>query len=131
MRDPMIIGVGVDAVDVHRFERMLARTPSARERLFTAEELAYADTLADPTPSLAARFAVREAAMKALGVGLGAIDFHDISVHRCPSGQPRIVSAGRAAELATERGVRDWLVSLTHTDGLAVAYVIATGDDDG
>lgn len=123
----MIVGIGVDAVDVERFARVLERTPRTRERLFTTEELAYTDTLADPMPSLAARFAVREAVMKALGVGLGAFEFHDISVSRSESGQPRIRQSGRAAELAHHRGVERWQVSMSHTDQLAVAYVIAEG----
>lgn len=123
----MIVGIGVDAVDVERFARVLERTPRTRERLFTIEELDYADTLADPMPSLAARFAVREAVMKALGVGLGAFEFHDISVSRSESGQPRIRQSGRAAELASRCGVERWQVSMSHTDQLAVAYVIAEG----
>lgn len=127
----MIIGIGVDAVDVERFSRMLERTPRTRERLFTAHELAYADTLVDPMPSLAARFAVREAAMKALGVGLGAFEFHDISIERTSSGQPRILQTGRAAELAARSGVERWQVSMSHTDQLAVAYVIAEGGRPG
>lgn len=127
----MIVGIGVDAVDVERFARVLERTPRTRERLFTAEELSYADSLADPMPSLAARFAVREAAMKALGVGLGAFEFHDISVQRLETGQPRIVQAGRAAELASRCGVERWQVSMSHTDQLAVAYVIAEGGHTG
>lgn len=123
----MIVGIGVDAVDVERFTRVLERTPRTRERLFTTEELAYVDTLADPMPSLAARFAVREAVMKALGVGLGAFEFHDISVFRSESGKPRILQSGRAAELAHRCGVERWQVSMSHTDQLAVAYVIAEG----
>lgn len=123
----MIVGIGVDAVDVERFARVLERTPRTRQRLFTVEELAYADTLADPMPSLAARFAVREAAMKALGVGLGAFEFHDISVRRSDSGRPCIHQSGRAAELARRCGVERWQVSMSHTDHLAIAYVIAEG----
>lgn len=127
----MIIGIGVDAVDVQRFAQMLERTPSTRERIFTAEELAYADVQSDPVPSLAARFAAREAAMKALGVGLGAFDFHDLWIRRLESGQPEIVQTGRAEVLAEQRGVRRWLVSLTHTDHSALAYVVAlAGDPD-
>lgn len=123
----MIVGIGVDAVDVQRFARVLERTPGTRDRLFTSEELAYADSLSDPTASLAARFAVREAAMKALGVGIGAFDFHDITVRRDESGRPILLAGGRAARLADDLGVDRWWVSMTHTDDLAVAYVIAEG----
>lgn len=126
------MGIGVDAVDVARFRLMLERTPSMRQRVFTVEELAYADAQSDPVPSLAVRFAAREAVMKALGVGLGAFDFHDIWVRRQESGQPEIVQTGRAATLAERCGVQHWLVSLTHTDQTAIAYVmgLAINPDD-
>jgi holo-[acyl-carrier protein] synthase len=75
-----VIGVGIDAVDVARFRATLQRTPSMRERCFTPGELAYADQRNDPTEPLAARFAAKEALMKALGVGLGAFGFHDVEV---------------------------------------------------
>lgn len=96
-----------------------------RTRLFTEVELAYVAPKADPVPSLAARFAAREAVMKALGVGLGAFGFHDVWVERAVSGQPWLVFDGAAAELAASRGVTAWHLSLTHSDVMAAAYVIA------
>jgi holo-[acyl-carrier protein] synthase len=63
--------------------------------------------------------------MKALGVGLGAFDFHDVSVHSADSGAPELVVTGRALELATNRGVDGWHVSITHTDSVAMAVVAA------
>ncbi len=127
----MIIGIGVDAVDVRRFAQMLERTPSTRQRIFTPDELAYTDSLSDPVPSLAVRFAAREAVMKALGVGLGAFDFHDVWIRRRETGQPEIVHTGRAETLAEQCGVRQWMVSLTHTDDTAIAYVVALSSDPG
>jgi holo-[acyl-carrier protein] synthase len=118
-------GIGVDAVDVERFRLALARTPSMRERLFTAVELAYVAPKVDPVPSLAARFAAREAVMKAMGLGLGAFGFHEAWVERAPSGAPSLRITGRAAELAAERGITTWLLSITHTDIVAIAYVLA------
>lgn len=120
-----MVGVGVDAVDIARFRRSLERTPRMRERVFTGAELTSLDGSADPVPSLAARFAVREAAMKAMGVGLGAFDFHDVSVERLGSGAPQLVVEGRARALADSLGINDWRVSITHTDGVAVAVVVA------
>lgn len=120
-----MIGIGVDVVEIERFRRSLDRTPSMRERLFTATELADLADRADPVPSLAARFAAREAVMKSLGLGLGAFGFHDVWVVRAPSGAPSLAMAGRAAELAREAGVIRWHVSLTHSELVAVAYVIA------
>ena len=72
-----------------------------------------------------ARFAVREATMKALGVGLGAFDFHDVSVTNSPEGRPALQVSGRAADIARQRGVAKWHVSISHTDNLAVAVVAA------
>jgi len=118
-------GIGVDAVDIERFRTSLARTPSMSTRLFTAEELAYVAPKLDPVPSLAARFAAREAVMKSMGLGLGAFGFHDVWVSRAASGEPSLVVEGRALELAKERGVSTWHLSLTHTDIVAIAYVVA------
>ena len=120
-----MIGIGVDAVEIERFRRSLERTPSMRTRLFTTTELEYVAPKADPVPSLAARFAAREAVMKALGVGLGAFGFHDVWVERAGSGVPSLAFAGAAAELAEARGVRRWHLSLTHSDLIAIAYVVA------
>ena len=120
-----MIGIGIDLVDIDRFRRSLERTPTMRTRLFTEVELAYVAPQVDPVPSLAARFAAREAVMKALGVGLGAFDFHDVWVERAESGQPWLALAGRAAALSAEAGVVRWHLSLTHTDLTAAAYVVA------
>ena len=120
-----MIGIGVDVVEIERFRRSLERTPTMRDRLFTETELAYVAPQSDPVPSLAVRFAAREAVMKSLGVGLGAFGFHDVWVERAESGAPWLAFAGRAAELAAEAGVIRWHVSLTHSDLVAVAYVVA------
>jgi holo-[acyl-carrier protein] synthase len=118
-------GVGVDAVDIERFRVSLQRTPSMRERLFTEEELRYVAPKADPVPSLAARFAAREAVMKAMGLGLGAFGFHEVWVTRAESGAPSLCVTGRALELAVDRGITRWHLSLTHTDLVAIAQVVA------
>lgn len=120
-----MIGIGVDLVDIDRFRRSLERTPTMRTRLFTDVELAYVAPQVDPVPSLAARFAAREAVMKALGLGLGAFGFHEVWVDRAASGRPFLVVTGRAAELASEAGVQQWHLSLTHSDLTAAAYVLA------
>jgi len=120
-----VIGIGIDLVDIDRFRRSLDRTPTMRSRLFTEAELADVASQRDPVPSLAARFAAREATMKALGVGLGAFGFHEVWVQRLASGQPWLMVEGRAAELAAEVGVTTWHLSLTHTAQTAAAYVIA------
>ena len=123
---PGVIGIGVDAVDIERFRRALLRTPTMLNRLFTDSERADAGRRPDPVPSLAARFAAREATMKALGLGLGAFGFHDVYVVRAESGAPSLVVRSRAAELASQQGISQWHLSLTHTDGVAIAFVTAS-----
>jgi holo-[acyl-carrier protein] synthase len=120
-----IIGIGIDLVDIERFRTSLERTPSMRTRLFTDVELAYVAPKSDPVPSLAARFAAREAVMKSLGLGLGAFGFHEVWVERAASGEPSLAITGRALDLAAEAGVQRWHLSLTHSASTAGAYVIA------
>lgn len=121
-----MIGIGIDAVDVDRFRSALSRTPSLASRLFTDAERASVAGSADPAPRLAARFAAKEATMKALGVGLGAFAFHDVEVVRAEGGAPSLRVSGAASDLAASRGVTTWLVSLTHTAAVAGAVVVAT-----
>ncbi|HTW07223.1 MAG TPA: holo-ACP synthase [Acidimicrobiales bacterium] len=120
-----VIGVGLDLVDIPRFAAVLARRPSMSERLFTPSERAYASCLANPAPSLAARFAAKEAVMKAMATGLGAFRFDEVEVDRQPSGEPRLLLSGRAADMAGARGICQWLLSLTHTSTTAAAIVLA------
>ncbi|MCU1452931.1 MAG: acpS [Acidimicrobiales bacterium] len=120
-----VIGIGVDLVEVDRMRRALARTPSLAGRLFTTGERAYATAARDPAERYAARFAAKEAVMKALGVGLGAFDWHDVEVVRADSGRPSLHVSGRAAELAADLGVRSWLLTLTHTTTQAEAIAVA------
>lgn len=124
----MIVGVGVDVVGVARFRRSLDRTPTLAERLFTGGERAYAEAArpAMAAQRLAARFAAKEAVLKALGAGLGACGFHDIEVVRDDdSGAPSLALHGPALALAAERAVASWHLSLSHTDELATAFVVA------
>lgn len=123
----MVVGVGTDLVDLDRFREAAERTPGILTRYFTDDEQAYAERRRDPTERYAARFAAKEAVMKALGVGLGACEMAEIEVVRDEdSGAPDLVLHGKAAALATERGVSAWHISLTHTDTAAHAIVIAT-----
>lgn len=116
----MIVGVGVDVVDLARFEQSLARTPRLAERLFTPAERSL------PVASLAARFAAKEAAAKALGAP-GGLDWHDAEIETDGSGRPRLVVRGTVAAAADRLGVSGWHVSLSHDAGTAVAMVVAEG----
>jgi len=123
-----ILGLGTDLVELDRFRLALARRSSLPERLFSDDERAYAARQHDPAPSLAVRFAAKEAVMKALGVGLGGFALRDVEVVRDDdAGTPSLALRGRAEALARERGVTGWLVSLTHTEATAMAVAIATG----
>lgn len=126
-RGDLVVGVGIDLVDIDRIRRLLERHPRfARER-FTADERAWCDQRRDPAERYAARFAAKEATLKALGVGLGALRLVDLEVVRAPSGAPELVLHGTAADLAASQGVAAWKVSLTHSQGLAAAVVVAVG----
>jgi holo-[acyl-carrier protein] synthase len=120
-----VIGVGLDAVDIDRFRRLLDRRPGVVDRVFTPSEQELCTSRADPVPGLAARFAAKEATMKALGVGLGAVGLRELEVVTSSSGAPSVVVSGRAGELAEQLGVTSILVSLTHTGALAGAIVVA------
>jgi holo-[acyl-carrier protein] synthase len=120
-----VVGVGIDAVDVERFRTVLGRREAFAERVFTDAERAEAAGRQDPVPGLAARFAAKEAVMKSLSVGLGAIDFADVEVVRGEGGAPALTVTGKAATLAEQRGVKGWHISLTHTATMALAIAIA------
>jgi holo-[acyl-carrier protein] synthase len=120
-----VIGIGIDTVEVERFRRALQTRPAIAERLFTPAEQAYCQRQRDPAERFAARFAAKEAVMKALGVGLGAFAFGDVEVVKASSGAPSLSLTGRAANLAARRGVTAWHVSLTHTGLVAEAIAVA------
>jgi len=126
-----MVGIGTDLVDLDRFRRVLERTPGVVARLFTDAERAYAERRRDPTERLAARFAAKEAALKALGLGIGAVPFRDIEVVRADSGRPALVMHAAAAAAAASQGVRRWHLTLSHTDHIAQAIAIAEGLDGG
>jgi holo-[acyl-carrier protein] synthase len=131
-----VSGIGIDAVDVDRFRRVLDRRPSLASRMFTDAERADAAGRGDPAQHLAARFAAKEAVMKVLGIGIGGFGLHDVEVVRGTApgarrGAPSLRLSDRAAALASDRGVSRWHVSLTHTDQLAMAVVLAESGAPG
>jgi len=122
-----VLSVGIDVAEVPRFRTVLARRPKLAERVFTEAERTYALRKRDPTERFAARFAAKEAVMKALGVGVGAFPFRDVEVTRARSGAPSITLHGKAAELARQRGVADWRISITHSELIAAVVVVGLG----
>ncbi|MEO7981924.1 MAG: holo-ACP synthase [Sporichthyaceae bacterium] len=116
----MIIGVGIDVVDVARFGETLARTPRLAARLFTDAEQQL------PLASLAARFAAKEALAKALGAPVG-LRWRDAEVQRGEDGRPHLAVTGTVAARAEQLGVHHTHLSLSHDAGIASAVVIAEG----
>jgi len=114
----VIVGIGVDLVDVPRFERALTRTPRLRERLFAPAERPLRPR------SLAARYAAKEALIKALG-GSDGVHWTDIEVASEPSGRPVFALSGDTARTVAERGITTVHLSLSHDANLATAYVVA------
>jgi phosphopantetheine--protein transferase-like protein len=120
-----MLGIGTDLVECDRFRLALERRPRIAERLFSDAEREYAFRHREPVPPLAARFAAKEAVMKAMSVGLWKFALRDVEVRRLPSGQPEVLLHDKAAALADERGVGAWLLTLSHTDGMAIAIAVA------
>jgi holo-[acyl-carrier protein] synthase len=117
----VIVGIGVDVVDLTRFGLALERTPHLAERLFTDRERTAAPQ------SLAATFAAKEAVAKVLGAP-GGLGWQDVEVRRDDSGKPSLLVTGTVAAAATALGVERWHLSLSHDAGTAVAMVIAEAD---
>ena len=121
----MIFGVGVDIIEVARVEDKLTRTPGLKEKLYTPVEIAYCESKKFPFQHYAARFAAKEAFMKALGTGWArGVKFSEIEVRNLESGQPVMEVYGRARELCQAEGITRFYVSLSHLKTKAVATVV-------
>lgn len=118
-------GIGVDLCEVDRMRAALSRTPTLRDRIFTPTEQDYSERRTDPSERYAARWAAKEAVLKALEAGVGACRWVEIEVVRAPSGAPSVALHGTAAALAADRGITRWLLTMTHTHRLAEAIAVA------
>lgn len=120
-----IQGIGTDLAQISRFRKFLAPGNRVVERIFSADERQYALKMKDPAPHLAARFAAKEAFVKALGTGLrDGLSWQQISVVRDELGCPSLQLSGRAAELLAARGASRVHLSYSHDGDYAVATVI-------
>jgi len=121
-----IIGTGIDIVEIARFRKILAGAGERfLTRVFTMEEQRFCFTQKDPAPHLAARFAAKEAVLKALGTGwTRGITWLDVEVLRQKQSAPVIILRGAAQEIALSKGVEKVHLSLTHTDNWAAATAI-------
>jgi len=124
-----ILGIGVDLVECARIQHSLDRFGERfLRRVFTVGEIGYSQSMKFPARHLAARFAAKEALSKAFGTGIGkSMGWKDIDIHRKPSGEPFVVLEGSAKQLATDRGVGKVWISLSHTEGHAMAVIVLEG----
>ena len=120
-----IIGLGVDLADVARVRTLLEKNADAfRRRCFTDHEWGYAHRFADPSERLAARFAGKEAVMKALGTGTRGISWRDIEILPDQRGAPLVFLIGSARSRAEALGIRELAIMLSHSKKYAVASVV-------
>ena len=118
----MVRGLGVDIVEIERLRRSMGRTAGFAERVFAPAEIEYCESMADPARHFAARFAAKEAVMKALGTGWsGGVTFRDIEVGHPEAGPPEVRLSGRSAERFSELGGQRILLSMSHEKSCAVA----------
>ena len=123
------VGHGIDIVEIERLKNLLEKLGSSYEmRCFTETELITAKSNANRIQFLAGRFAAKESIIKALGTGWSQeISLTDIEIQRLSTGQPSVVLYGKCQEIASELGILNWLLSISHIDLFAVASAIALG----
>lgn len=120
------LATGVDLIEVSRIQQAIERHGERfLHRIYTARELSL---VGDSYPSLAARFAAKEAVAKALGCGIGDVAWVEIEVLRGENKQPVLYLHGNAAKVAAEQGLTQWAISLSHSMEFAIAMVTAMGE---
>ena len=127
-----VLGIGVDLVRISRMREVLDRWHERfLARVFTEEEIAYCRRRRDPVPHFAARFAAKEAGLKALGTGLRlGISWRELEVRRERGAAPRLVLSGRSREIGLRQGGRRMLLALTHEGDYALAQAMLVDDDE-
>jgi len=126
----VILGLGIDLVEVARMEHAIGRGERLVERLFTAAEIAYCRRHKEPARHFAARFAAKEAGLKALGTGLRlGVSWRELEVRRERGQAPTLVLSGRSRELGLARGGSRMLLALSHEGEYALAQAMLVGDD--
>jgi holo-[acyl-carrier protein] synthase len=126
-------GIGIDLVPISRMRQIMERWQDRFvTRIFTPDEIAYCRARKDPAPHFAARFAAKEAGLKALGTGLSlGVSWLELEVRRERGGPPILMLSGRSRELAKARGADRMLLALTHDGDYAIAQAMLVADDDG
>jgi holo-[acyl-carrier protein] synthase len=126
-------GIGIDLVPISRMRAIIARWDERfLRRVFTDAEIAYCRARRDPAPHFAARFAAKEAALKALGTGLSfGVNWRELEVRRERGHPPLLLLSGRSRQIGRDRGGTRMLVTLTHDGDYAMAQAMLVGDEDG
>ena len=126
-----VCGIGVDLVKIPRMREVIARWDERfLRRVFTEQEIAYCRARRDPVPHFAARFAAKEAGMKALGTGLRlGVKWRELEVRRERGSAPTLILHGRSREIGVSRGGRRMLLALTHEGDYALAQALLVDDD--
>ncbi len=120
------LATGVDLIDIDRIQNVIERHGDRfLKRVFTPQELTE---VGNNYPSLAARFAAKEAVAKALGTGIGSVAWQEIEILRGPEREPTLYLHGTAERMAEELNLKHWSLSLSHTSSHAIAFVVAIGD---
>lgn len=120
-----MLATGVDIIEIERIERSINRFgDKMRNRIFTPQEQTYC---AGKLPSLAGRYAIKEAVSKALGTGIGDVNFTDIEVVNDEHGKPELVLHNNAKQLAEQQGLTQWSISISHTTTHAIGFAVAFG----
>lgn len=125
-------GIGIDLVPISRMRQVMERWQERfLTRVFTADEIAYCRARKDPVPHFAARFAAKEAGLKALGTGLRlGVNWRELEVRRERGGPPMLVLRGRSREVARARGADRMLLALSHDGDYAIAQAMLVDDDE-
>ena len=122
----MVYGIGIDIIEIKRFERALERWGRRlHERVFTPGELSICLAKAHPGRHLALRFAAKEAFLKALGIGMfRGVAWNEIEISNDPLGRPHMKVQGAAEKICQEKGIQEIFVSISHEDEYGVAHVL-------
>lgn len=125
-----LIGIGTDIIEIERLKRASERSGERfLEKIFTPGERSFCDARSDRFSCYAARFAAKEAVLKAMGTGMAGCGLADVEVTRTRGGRPEIILHGAAAEIAKNKGIAAVLISISHSRDQAVAFAVAKGKE--
>lgn len=121
----LVKGIGIDIIEIKRIEHAINRNDKFLQRIFHTEEIHYFSTINYRVNTIAGNFAAKEAIMKALGTGLRNFKWTDIQIHRDSLGKPFVILHNHAQKIAKEKGVKEILITISHSKEYAVAQALA------